>query len=459
MLCNFSPQTKLYVIMKKLMLAVMAVALLNGANAQFIKRMADRAKNKLEQRAGQQVDKEVDDAVDEATKKKDKPAETKPEPKKQSSNTAPTNSGSNAASKETGEESAASAEAPALTAYSKYDFIPGEKMIAWEDFKSAAVGDFPERWNTNATAEVVTLNNKEGKWLKLAKKGNFHPEFITELPENFTLEFDLGVNDGWNSYPFAINFAKFKDADDYLQYGYNTTWSYEHVVHLNFKPAVNSSKTDGNSSLQTGGQGKTGLYNNASYNTWDNKTNKFAHISIWRQKQRLRVYLNGEKIWDIPKAFDANTAYNAVGTGITSMYNDNDFFVFSNLRLAVGAPDTRNKLITEGKFVTRGILFDVNSDVVKPESYGTIKDIANVLKENADVKVKVIGHTDSDGDDKANLELSKKRAASVKAALVSEFGIDGGRIETDGKGESQPVDKSETSVGKANNRRVEFIKL
>jgi outer membrane protein OmpA-like peptidoglycan-associated protein len=173
----------------------------------------------------------------------------------------------------------------------------------------------------------------------------------------------------------------------------------------------------------------------------------------------LRVYLNGEKIWDLPRAFDAATVYNAVTMGMDNPYRKEDFFLLGNIRLAVGAPDTRSKLITEGKFVTRGILFDVNSDVVKAESYGTIKDIANVLNENSTVRVKIIGHTDSDGDDKSNLELSKKRAVAVRNSLITEFGIEDSRIETDGKGESQPVDKTETVVGKANNRRVEFVKL
>jgi len=88
-----------------------------------------------------------------------------------------------------------------------------------------------------------------------------------------------------------------------------------------------------------------------------------------------------------------------------------------------------------------------------------MKDIANVLTENSSVKVKIIGHTDSDGSDADNLALSKKRAESVKASLTKDFGIDATRLETDGKGESQPVDKNTTAEGKANNRRVEFIKL
>lgn len=444
--------------MKKLILAIVAIIAVNGVNAQFIKRMADRAKNKLEQKAGEKVDKGIDDATDvKKNEKKKEKSSSDNESKDAGSKEETASPSNNNASSSSSEAPASSNEEVSLKTYSKYDFIPGEKVIAFEDFAGTDIGDFPVRWNTNATAEVVNINSKEGKWLKFTKKGNFHPEFITDLPDNFTLEFDLGVNDDWNSYPIAVNIVKLKEADDYLYFGYSPSWRGDHLVHLNFKPAVNSSRTDGNSMIQAGKNGE--LYNNATFSNWDNGKNKFAHISIWRQKQRLRVYLNGEKIWDIPRAFDATATYNAVTFGTTDAYKDGDLMLLNNIRLAVGAPDTRNKLITEGKFVTRGILFDVNSDVVKAESYGTIKDIANVLKENAGVRVKVVGHTDSDGDDKANLDLSKRRAESVKNALASEFGIDASRIETDGKGESQPVDKSGTAVGKANNRRVEFIKL
>ena len=101
----------------------------------------------------------------------------------------------------------------------------------------------------------------------------------------------------------------------------------------------------------------------------------------------------------------------------------------------------------------------MNSANIKPESYGTLKQLADVLKENADVKVKIVGYTDSDGDEAKNLDLSKRRAASVKEALSKEFGIDTNRMETDGKGEADPIDTNKTPEGKANNRRVEFVKL
>ena len=341
---------------------------------------------------------------------------------------------------------------------SKYDFVPGEKVIAFEDFSRAEIGDFPTKWNTNATAEVVTVNNKEGKWLKIVKEGVFHPEFITNLPDNFTLEFDLAVNPEWRGTHIAINLANLTKPQDFENYYHYVSWKGNHAVHIELKPGQ-TGRTSANSKFLAGKSGNPTIDNEVEFKVWDNTDNNYAHISMWRQGQRLRMYVNGEKIWDVPRAFDADSKYNAVTFGMQGSYGPEDYMLLGNIRLAVGAADTRNKLMTEGKFVTRGILFDVNSDKIKPESSGALRDIANVLKENAGVKVKIVGHTDSDGDDKANLELSLRRAAAVKNALVNEYGIAAANLETDGKGETQPVDKNPTPEGKANNRRVEFIKM
>ncbi len=179
------------------------------------------------------------------------------------------------------------------------------------------------------------------------------------------------------------------------------------------------------------------------------------------RKERLRIWANQDKVFDAPKAVSPGTLMNQLMfEAHTSSYKETEYGMFlSNLKVAKGIPDTRHKLVEEGKFSTTGILFDVNADVIRPESYGVLKDIAAVLKENAGIKVKIIGHTDSDGDDQKNLQLSKKRAAAVAKVLQETFGIDAASLQTDGKGESVPVGDNKTREGKALNRRVEFIKL
>jgi len=434
--------------MKKvsLLLFIISVILISPGTS-YGQSILNRVKSKVKQRADSKVDNAIDKGLDEAegkskTKSKAEEGETKEKPK---------------ANEDVKTKSEPNAEVK-LSYTSKYDFVPGEKVIAVEDFNSTAVGDFPVRWNTNSAAEVVTINNKEGKWLKIGEKGIFHPEFINNLPENFTFEFDLGVNNANYLSPLCVNVANLKKPEDFVDYAYLVSLRPEHAVHLEFLPA--NATTAGMSKLVTGKMGTTSIDNKIDYQVWDINKNKFAHISLWRQNQRLRVYLNGEKIWDSPRAFDPSGKYNAITFAFYGPYNkEEDYYLLNNVRLAIGAPDTRNKLITEGKFVTSGIHFDVNSDQIKPESYGVIKEIANVLKENEAVKIKIVGHTDSDGDEAKNMELSKKRAESVKNALINDFQIGASRIQTDGKGESTPVSKNDTSEGKAQNRRVEFIKM
>ena len=410
-----------------------------NANSQVLKRLGDRAKQKVENVAGKKVDGAIDDATD--GKKKtpaDKPA------------------GNENASKDETITTTSAAVNTSLKAYSKYDFVPGEKTIAFDNFERVNIGDFPTNWNTDASGEVVTLSGKEGKWLKINTGGEYFAEFINGIPEKSTLAFDLGSNNdySWGSSSMYLYIAGLEDRNRFNNTGY-------YGKHLSFElhPMLGEQNKVGGVHFRTNNS-TSKIDNRSNIKNWDNQNNLFAHVSLWRQGQRLRMYVNGDKVMDLPRAFDVDGKYTDVIFHTNAIQqNKGDYLVLSNIRLATGAPDTRNKLVSEGKWVTTGILFDVNSDKIKSESYGTLKEIAGVLTENPSIKVKIIGHTDSDGDDNANLELSKKRSTAVKAALVKEFGINEASLETDGKGESVPVDKNTTSEGKANNRRVEFVKI
>src|SRR5664280_2802873 len=184
---------------------------------------------------------------------------------------------------------------------------------------------------------------------------------------------------------------------------------------------------------------------------------KLNHVIIWVQNRRLRIYQKSAKVLDIPTNIFEGTQFNRFCFRLPRGASCGAYI--SNLRITSAAPDMRSKLLTEGKLISYGIYFDVNKDVVKPESYGTLKGIADVLNENPDVKVKIVGHTDSDGADAANLDLSKRRGGAVKSELVKSFGIDTSRLEADGMGETQPVAPNDTPSNKALNRRVELIKL
>ena len=332
-----------------------------------------------------------------------------------------------------------------LQTYSKFDFIPGAKVIFYDDFADAAVGDFPSNWNTNASGEVVSTNLYSGNWFKMNGEGCVLLDEGLDLPENFTVEYDV------------ICYPAEEDNTNY-EFGFYM-YSAENPKDMEEGGAVPGLK--GGIKMFFGSHSSYSAYNEEEYTLSGDKEDavmdagKKYRLSFWVQKTRLRVYLDEVKIFDLPKVFKPGFKINMMRFELWESGNP----MITNFRIAAGLPDTRNKLLTEGKLVTYGIYFDVNKDVVKPESYGTLKEIATILNEVQDVKVKIVGHTDADGQDAANLDLSKRRAASVKAELSKNFGVNADRLVTDGMGESQPVAPNDTPVNKALNRRVEFIKM
>lgn len=408
------------------------------AQAQFL----DRIKNKVQNKVNDAIDKTIDNAG-----KKKEDTTTKTEDKTEST-------AQNLPVPAPGGTGGVNAD---ITSYSKFDFIPGAKVIVQEDFSQDAIGDFPAQWNTRTGAEIVTVSNRPGKWLSIKQDGIFFPEYITSnFPENFTLQIDVMANNNVSNIgSLTIGLLQTKDAEEKFDMSAadNTT------TIPSFKLSLNPlSSGHGALNYSTNLIGYHHINGTPEFNIPDKN---FVTISIWRQKQRVRVYMDSTKVLDLPRALDAAAPLNSL---IFSAYapdldRKGGAFYIGNIRLAAGAADTRNKLITEGKFVTHGILFDVNSDKILAASYGSLQDIANVLKENAGVRIKIVGHTDADGDENLNMDLSKRRAAAVKETLNKTFGIDAARMETDGKGKTQPIDNNTTSTGKANNRRVEFIKL
>lgn len=331
-----------------------------------------------------------------------------------------------------------------LEAFTQYDFIPGDKILYFDDFSQDAIGDFPALWTTNGSAEVKTVNLAPGKWFHMNGQNAVYCYTKTiAFPANFIMEFDM-IPDEQYEHGFQLSFygeSEEKELTDELYPG-------DKGVHINM--------------TSTGWE--TLGYTNITNGDWlqgQSETNPVVkeevnHVIVWVQNRRVRIYHQGKKVLDMPTNIYADAKLNKFRF---SGYDKYAYPYVSNIKITAASPDMRSKLITEGKLVSYGIYFDSGKDVVKPESYGAIKEIAAVLKENPSVKIKIVGHTDSDGDDAKNLDLSKRRAASVKNYLVSQFQANGGNIETEGKGESAPMESNNTSEGKAKNRRVEFLKL
>ena len=421
---------------QKLLIILLAASVPFIANAQF-----GNVLGKLKSKVNQRIDRKVDKAIDETLDKTEKEA-TSGEP-------------STSEKKQGGKE-----EEAAITSFSKYDFVAGEQIVYYDNFEQETIAELPTGWNTNGTGEVVTINNIPGKWLRLHQPFNYLTSNEKVFSENYTVEFDVIMqlkSNGWMYPTFSIGLigtnGEPSTSNDFLR-GYK---KYSAMIATIYPGEYKTSKLKLESFLD----GKSYFYSDVKpIGALENYYGKPAHIAIQVQKERFRIWINETKAFDVPKGVANNYKMNQLLFQVSNTnYSEEQYGMYiSNIKVAEGLPDTRHKLIDEGKFTTTAILFDVNAATIKPESGGVLKEIASALDQVKEFKIKIIGHTDTDGNDAANLSLSQKRAAAVKDALVNEYGIDASRIETDGKGETVPVGDNKTKEGKARNRRVEFIK-
>jgi outer membrane protein OmpA-like peptidoglycan-associated protein len=322
---------------------------------------------------------------------------------------------------------------PNLTAV-KSDFVPGDKLIFYDDFTDMAGDEAPPHWKVRGgTAELRTAGDIRQLTL-LAHAMMISPNVKT-LPSNFTLEADYQFGSHGGNGNGAIWYFR-KDS------GGSPTMKVDMLVQeggtrvVAYAGPIDAMESIGDTVVKV-------------------NQNQPIYFAIWAQEGRIRIYLNGNR------AIDANQI--ALGT---INYVEMDAAVDQEMggyvgirraRIAETAPDF-SKTIMSGRYVTRGILFDVDSDRIRPESAATIKMIASGLQSNSGSNFVIEGHTDSTGDAAHNMDLSQRRAEAVKSVLVSQFGIDGARLSTKGFGATRPVATNNTPQGRAENRRVEFVR-
>jgi len=164
----------------KLIIAALVIMLPYFADAQ-LKGLMNKVKNKVDQRIDTKVDKQIDKSLDEVEGKNDKDVASTG------------NSSANTATETKTEE-------PELKSFSKYDFVPGDSILYYENYDKETIAELPVGWNTSGSGEVVTLDKVEGKWLRLHKQFIYLTNNTKEFGENYTVEFDFILqlkNNGW----------------------------------------------------------------------------------------------------------------------------------------------------------------------------------------------------------------------------------------------------------------------
>ncbi len=318
------------------------------------------------------------------------------------------------------------AKAPEL-AWSKYDFVPGSEIIFEDNQEGEENGEFPSRWDL---VRGTTENANFGGDNVIMFRGGA-PSIIPYLknpdkdylPDVFTVEFDLFLNDG--SFDIYLYDAKNQKHPSSSQADINL-WGNSMSVY----PA--ESKIPGNGSIK----------------------GRWAHIAIAYTNSKLKGYIDDTRLINIP-----HLEFNPSGITLHAYHaKDENLYYVKNFRIAKGGVKYYDRILQDGKIVTNGIRFDVGKATIKSESMGVMNMMYQLMDEHPDLKLSVEGHTDSDGSEDSNQKLSEQRAEAVMKKLVS-MGISKDRLVSKGFGESVPVASNDTAEGKASNRRVEFVKM
>ncbi len=424
--------------MKKYILTMAVLALVCGtASAQgILGRLGERAKQAVENNIGNKIEQGINNALD--GKKKDK----------------------NASEDQEVEEAEAPAEKVDFAEIqAKSDFKRGANVFFEDNLGGERMGEFPSKWDLLDGSEVEVVNIKGAKAIRM-EASRIQPLMKEKeyLPEEFTIEFDVLAQPAEEGSGWDGTLDLFMDGDDGRRV-FDIRMSPEYHPYYGGEYSGIGwgwGAENPNGNKMEGEPGRQAINRYLKKNEWN-------HIAISFNKRAFKMYLNYQRIVNIPNMIQPRS-WAMDG----SSDSDKGIFV-TNIVMAKGAVDLYERNTTDyasavekaiaetGKFVTNNILFETGKATLKPESMDEIRKVADYMKKNPSARFEVQGHTDNQGSDKVNDPLSQQRAEAVVKALEGE-GVDPFNLRPVGKGSHEPVADNKTEEGRAKNRRVEFIK-
>ena len=397
------------------MAALPATGDAQGLGERLKRRAEEAAKRKMEER----TDKRAGQAADAALDKAECAASDKLCQEKAAQQGAAAGSGA-------GSAAATSSARPGEGAWRNFDFVPGDRVVFAEDFAADDVGDFPKRLKFGSgNLEVV-----EWEGARFLSTNTFTSSFSVTLPEvlpeRFTLEFLYAADGGNHLHVYFVDPSR-AESRSYVEIG---EW---------------------NGGINGGGITAMGEPSGDQFKY----RGKVIPVRVMADGKHVKVYMGDTRVANVPTA--------NLGRSKAIYFNDipgrpQRAAMIGNIRVAAGGRDLYDALAAKGRVATQGILFDAGSDRLRPESTPTLTEIGRMLETHGDLRLTIEGHTDNVGDAAANQALSEKRAAAVKAYLVSKHKVDDARLEAKGFGATKPSVPNTTAEGRQQNRRVELVK-
>jgi outer membrane protein OmpA-like peptidoglycan-associated protein len=322
--------------------------------------------------------------------------------------------------------------------FTKFDFVPGQRVLFCDDLAREELGEFPSRWGlTGGVFEVAKVG--ADPWIMCSARGQIYPKLnVNQLPEKYTVEFK------------TLNRAAPYTGAFYVQFFWLGADGYP-VAELKLFSGITAyfyMKDDQGREVQISDKKLAPSFETGIHD-----------IRVMVTKSSVKCYVDNDRVANAPRTAAFTPTSFALGFHADDVRFEKEKLFLGDFRFAEGGKTMREQLDDSGKIVTHGIYFDVNSSAIKGESYKTLAEIGQMLTDDVALKLMIEGHTDSDGNDAANLTLSQKRAESVRQYLIENYKVDGARLEAKGHGETKPIEANTTPEGKANNRRVELVKI
>ncbi len=325
-----------------------------------------------------------------------------------------------------------------------FDYIPGKHILFEDNFSGDSLHRFPHKWDIKPF-ENTSYDTSVKSWFYVQAGDDGEHEFyiggygnawllpllgnVMAKDDTFGIEFDFKKPAGSS---LELNMSD-KDAA-----GKNTGF---HRIFFN-----ETGMFEFNSLLDGAYKAVNSLFPGNYGN------DKWHHLAMTYKKQEVKFYIDQYRMFWIPACACPAPKVCSV---LLRTYKP---VIIKNFRICTGTgTNTLNEILTDNKFITHSINFDLRASTIKQESIEFISQLAQWLKLHPAVKLEINGHTDNGGVEAANVKLSKERADAVKVKLTS-LGIDSARLTTEGLGSSVPIQSNKTPEGKAINRRVEFIR-
>jgi len=339
------------------------------------------------------------------------------------------------AANEAPSEDVQAAQRGASAANAGFDFEPGERVLFESSFEGETVGDFPRSltWR-RGNMEVAEWEGQ--RWVRATSDNAALSIPLPEtLPEQFTIEMDIynpsapyGMILSTGALPQSLNFR----GEPHLLWAGPASGGSGLIGPAGERLAADQFEVDAVRGFE--------------------RAPVTARVMV--DNQHMKLYWGDTRIANVPQVDLPRSQF----LHLVFRADPSQPIYIGNIRIAAGGRDLYAVLEREGRFTARGIHFDTGSDRIRPESKPELDEIGAVLTEHADLRLLIEGHTDSEGPEASNLDLSERRAASVRAYLVENYGVSGSRLQSAGFGESRPVDSNESAEGRQMNRRVEIVR-